>query len=83
MNSILHSDIGVAHVSSDKQKGDILTKGLARPKHEPACRLIGLYPYVIEIPDIDYSTVRESLMANSCIIVSYDACRDPISNYDY
>ena len=44
-----HEDIDVKHTTTDKQKGDICTKGLARPKHEPACRMVGLYPFIIEI----------------------------------
>jgi hypothetical protein len=40
-------DIDVKHCPTDLQKGDILTKGLARPKHEPACRLVGLYPFLV------------------------------------
>ena len=39
--------LDVEHVTTDKQKGDLLTKGLARPKHEPACRSVGLYPVYI------------------------------------
>ena len=27
------------HVEADKQKGDLMTKGLARLKHEPAMRM--------------------------------------------
>ncbi|MFM7852790.1 MAG: hypothetical protein ACKO96_12955, partial [Flammeovirgaceae bacterium] len=42
-------DISVKYIESNSQKGDILTKGLARPKHEPACKLIGLYPYIFNV----------------------------------
>ena len=42
-------DIVVQHVETSKQKGDILTKGLQRPKHDPACKMIGLYPYRISM----------------------------------
>ena len=35
------------HIETDKQKGDLMTKGLARPKHEPAMRMVGLYPIII------------------------------------
>ena len=42
-----HDDIILEHISTDKQKGDLMTKGLARPKHEPAMRMVGLYPIVI------------------------------------
>ena len=42
-------DIVVQHVETSKQKGDILTKGLQRPKHDPACKMIGLYPYLISM----------------------------------
>ena len=47
---ISQDDIEVEHCPTELQKGDILTKGLARPKHEPACELIGLFPYVINCP---------------------------------
>jgi hypothetical protein len=40
-------DIDVKHCPTDLQEGGILTKGLARPKHEPACRLVGLYPFLV------------------------------------
>lgn len=33
-------DIHLEHIETDKQKGDILTKGLQRPKHEPASEMI-------------------------------------------
>ena len=39
-------DIHLQHVETNKQKGDILTKGLQRPKHEPAMHMVGLYPIV-------------------------------------
>ena len=42
-------DIVVQHVETSKPKGDILTKGLQRPKHDPACKLIGLYPYPLSM----------------------------------
>ena len=42
-------DIVVQHVETCKQKGDILTKGLQRPKHDPACKMIGLYPYLLSM----------------------------------
>ena len=42
--------IDVVHVSTDLQKGGLMTKGLARPKHEPACKLVGLYPYTMSVP---------------------------------
>ena len=45
----LHEDLAVKPISSDKQKGDILTKGLSRPKHEPACRMVGLYPFLVKL----------------------------------
>ena len=62
-------DIDVKHVDTNLQKGDMLTKGLARPKHEPACRLIGLYPYIIEVPEFDYASLRETVLSASCILV--------------
>jgi hypothetical protein len=42
-------DIDLKHTSSETQKGDILTKGLTRPKHEPAMKLIGLYPFLASV----------------------------------
>ena len=36
-------DIDVKHVETALQKGDFLTKGLDRTKHEAACRLVGLW----------------------------------------
>ena len=42
-----HEDTTLQHCPTDKQKGDILTKGLARPKHEPAMHMVGLYPIII------------------------------------
>ena len=41
-----HPDMLVEHVDTNKQ-GDILTKGLQRPKHEPAMRMVGLYPIIL------------------------------------
>ena len=40
-------DIILEHIETDKQKGDLMTKGPARPKHEPAMRMVGLYPIII------------------------------------
>ena len=42
-----HDDIVLQHIGTDKQKGDILTKGLQRPKHEPALQMVGIYPILI------------------------------------
>ena len=42
-----HVDLDVEHIDSDKQKGDLMTKGLARPKHEPAMKMVGLYPIIL------------------------------------
>ena len=42
-----HDDIILEHIETDKQKGDLMTKGLARPKHEPAMRMVGQYPIII------------------------------------
>ena len=41
------SDMKLEHCPTDKQKGDLMTKGLARPKHGPALRMVGLYPTII------------------------------------
>ena len=51
---IEQDDIDAVYCPTDKQKGDILTKGLARPKHEPACELIGLFPYIVMCPEYIY-----------------------------
>ena len=40
-------DIHLQHCETEKQKGDILTKGLQRPKHEPAMHMVGLYPVIV------------------------------------
>jgi hypothetical protein len=37
-------DIDVVHVETARQKGDFLTKGLDRTKHEAACQMVGVYP---------------------------------------
>ena len=42
-----HDDIKLERIQTDKQKGDLMTKGLARPKHEPAMNMVGLYPIII------------------------------------
>ena len=47
-----NDDIDIEHIETDKQKGDILTKGLARPKHEPACKMVGLYPFLFQAASI-------------------------------
>ena len=39
-------DMKLQHCPTDKQKGDIATKGLARAKHEAACKMVGLYPLI-------------------------------------
>ena len=44
-----NDDIEVTHVDTNLQKGDIVTKGLARPKHDPACKMVGLYPYFVSM----------------------------------
>jgi len=50
---VQNPDIVLRHTSSETQKGDLMTKGLARPKHEPACRLVGLYPFLVSYdPDL-------------------------------
>ena len=42
-----HEDIILQHIETDKQKGYLMTKGLARPKHEPAMKMVGLYPIIL------------------------------------
>jgi len=39
-----HEDIDVIHIETDKQKGDFLTRGTQRPKHELAMNTLGIYP---------------------------------------
>ena len=46
--------LDVEHVTTDKQKGDLLTKGLARPKLEPACRMVGLCTLIRSIPCVEF-----------------------------
>ena len=41
------SDMLLEHIDTNKQKGDLMTKGLQRPKHEPAMRMVGLYPVIL------------------------------------
>ena len=43
-----HDDIDLQHIETAKQKGDILTKGLPRPKHDPAMHMVGLYPIIVD-----------------------------------
>ena len=42
-----HKSRTCQHIETDKQKGDLMTKGLARPKHEPAMKMVGLYPIIL------------------------------------
>jgi hypothetical protein len=63
--------LGVEHVTTDKQKGDLMTKGLAKPKHQPACRMVGLYPFILDVPsesEFDQQT-SEQLNAVVCSIL--------------
>ena len=46
-----HDDVDLEYIETNKQKGDLMTKGLQRPKHEPAMHMVGLYP-VIFIDDL-------------------------------
>ena len=46
--------LDIEHVTAEKQKGDLMTKGLQRPKHEPACRMVGLYPLILSIPCVEF-----------------------------
>jgi hypothetical protein len=45
-----HPDINMKHCPTTEQKGDLLTKGLARIKHEEAMKMVGLYCCII-IPE--------------------------------
>ena len=42
-----HDDIELVHVETNLQKGDLMTKGLQRPKHDPAMDMVGLYPVIV------------------------------------
>ena len=42
-----HDDIELVHVETNLQKGDLMTKGLQRPKHDPAMEMVGLYPVIV------------------------------------
>jgi hypothetical protein len=37
-----HPDLEIEHIETTKQKGDLMTKGLSRIKHEEAMRMVGL-----------------------------------------
>ena len=78
---ISQDDIEAVYCPTDLQKGDILTKGLARPKHEPACELIGLYPYIVYCPENAYEieTIEneESYLRITCSIL------DLSKDYDF
>ena len=66
----LDPKLGVEHVSSDKQKGDLMTKGLARPKHEPACRMVGLYQFILSVPCVEFDqSTYDYLNAVVCSIL--------------
>lgn len=39
---IMHPDIDIQPIESEKHKGDLLTKGFTKAKHEEALRMIGL-----------------------------------------
>ena len=43
----LDDDVDVIHIATDEEKGDLMTKGLQRPKHEPAMHMVGLYPLIV------------------------------------
>ena len=40
-------DIRLQHVDTYKRKGDLMTKGLQRPKHEPAMHMVGLCSVIV------------------------------------
>jgi hypothetical protein len=40
-------DLKMKHCATEKQKGDVFTKGLARAKHEAAMHMVGLYPILL------------------------------------
>jgi len=40
---VSHPDVNLFHIDTNKQKGDLLTKGLSRIKHNAAMDLVGLY----------------------------------------
>ena len=61
--------LDVEHVTTDKQKGDLLTKGLARPKHEPACRMVGLYPFILSIPCVEFDQSLHEYVDSACCAV--------------
>ena len=79
---ISQDDIEAPWCPIDKQKGDILTKGLARPKHEPACELIGLYPYVVCCP-ADAFEIGETLEKEESDIRITCSILDLSKSYDF
>ena len=42
-----HDVIDLVHVETNKQKRDSLTKGLQRPKHDPAMDMVALCPVIV------------------------------------
>jgi hypothetical protein len=75
-------DIDAPWCPTDKQKGDKLTKGLARPKHEPACELIGLYPYVVHCPH-DAFEIDNTIENEKSDILITCSLLDLSMSYDY
>ena len=61
--------LDVEHVTTDKQKGDLLTEGLARPKHEPACRMVGLYPFILSIPCVEFDQSIFEYVDRACCAI--------------
>ena len=77
---IEQDDIDAVYCPTDLQKGDIFSKGLARPKHEPACELIGVYPYIVLCPEnkFDYENENEEYdLGATCSLL------DLSKQYDY
>ena len=43
-----------------------MTKGLARPKHDPACKLVGLYPCIVGVTALPQLT-KETVMVDGVV----------------
>ena len=66
--------IVVEHIATNEQKGDLMTKGLARPKHDPACKLVGLYTTILAVTAVSYGgfVSRNHLTRETVIINGVD-----------
>ena len=76
--------IDVKHIPTAEQMGDLMTKGLVRPKHDPACRMVGLYPCIVGVTALPQLTTT-SFVPNTGLTretVIYDGVVD-VYEYEY